>query len=1617
MDAKALLTQEDQQSSSSRTPPSSSQTMTMTGPTSTITSSSAASTKSSSLRTQGTIIEQRGRSVSLNLAEEMDHEYDTNIHHHNNQRQSKSSNVRSTMAKSIKENFHPNNMVAMKKIMRRKQMANAARNELDHSGINISSQSKEIEESASLYNNNNPAEASIEEEENTNDNDNNEFVTAIMNNSTSNNSWAMMGNHYLNETTMDHIDGSMGMGLSLTSTDLAISPAQWKKHHQEQTNEGNANGNGDVQSELSSSSGGGIGGAGSSLAMSGVSGVSGVLSFLGESPLFDIDQTLTAEENEAEKNLVRSAEKVKRLEEHLLRSATDGAGGMMMLSPVQPRKMMEDGGAINNDKSNDGNMGRERGVTFAIQGGWETPRGSIPHYSPYAKSPYVTGGGGMMMTPSKMTPSKLLSESMEAQVNPMNESVIVSDGSDDDESGDNNHAEPSPLKGIGSEDELLLDDDEGSNFDHYETPECSVEVNSTSGASKASGTEEQHLQQQARGKKNASKDITPTRASLMERNQTLVKEVRFADQTCVELSERKKYYKTQASQFKKTLEASKRENSLLHENYEASLQETAKLKVLVESFQAQKSQADMQVEAYRAQISESEKTHQTNMERMESTYHSHLRNSEEQMFALNERLEQSLNDNSSLQSKLDEVHSKWEYKLTNGDASSKELIDSLKDRVAAGDATASSADASVQALKARLVDLQKMGNEHKVEFQKERNAREMIEHDRDDLQAQCHDLHRQLTEWVQTSDTLGDVFFNDDGSQNKDFVESLKDFTPVKQLALDSSEDCHMQARTPTSNLLARTLRSELKHRQSVSDKLERADKKVSKLKDKIANMKMDVEEAKADNALLEEDLDEKCILVAELKEELGDKDDEISRLHEEIDLLVHAEGGASTSDMESSATASRSEASSKQEYRGDTVSVLEERLDAVEETLEYTDDELTEAKAKLANSQELLDQTSAELERAEEALSEARDEVSDHKAQVENLLEALEDKNKESAKISKFSDFQSSTLGALKAKVSRSDINNAELRLQLSSCFQSLVALHKILRTYEDMDGIVGKKMTEQSEKVGRLLETLEQFVQERGSAPARDLESGLLAATDEQMSASEPGMESLSSFASTPACTRCPTYQQQLEMLRNEFASVELEHNDVSENLDRAQRVIQEFKDELTKQESEHRQETTYLKKQCVELEAKLSAVSESLKECEKEKKSLSKSSSSTENAVSQQLSVIRKNNAELITENQNLRVNLEGIGFQLENERSLLRSAREEADGHRQNSKNAKAAFECLTYECELTKASLSKLETEALGLREAASKKEKELKECQENKTKVQALFQEEIESLESRCDGLSANLSEEGQGRLRAVASLDDASKQIASLEHAIQVNEEECEEKQSECQELLIQLQQVQSALVEAEKEKSQADGTIERLESELQDQKSVLFSYEESIIKYKDDIRKLQNELQTTISEKNSRIQMLEQGLHSRQTLFAEQLDRTKMERDESTAELTGMIGRLQNELTASNKLHQESTERANLAMQELEDEVLEQNEAQRELEEEIIRGQASLDEETKKYEDACKDLELAQQEMAQINDKLNSFEMDRERTSMKHQDEVEELLEETHRLEDVKNQLEEQM
>jgi len=1492
------------------------------------------------------------------------------------------------------------------------------------------------------------------------------------------NDWTMLGNHLEENTTMDHEESSTIAGSPDFFTGEMSQHFDWKQ----QTTPSNCG------TPIGIEDGGGLN----------ASGLAGMLSFLGDSPAFDQDNTVVppntpmVEENEVERNLRCSTEKVRRLESRLLRTTVECSGGTMMMSPVIPTPR-----ALEEEDQNRRNMLTRQGsrVSFAVGDGWETPShersgvGNTPSNAArrqYPKSPYQFTSDETGMT----------NVSMEAVANPMNESVIVSD---DEASGDDLLGEPSPLKDIGRG--VINDRDNDDESDRFEGGQI-VDFD-MKGSSVIAGS-------------GGDKGSTPSRAALMERNYTLVKEVRFADQTCVALAERKKYYKSRLCEYKKNLHATNEENALLRTKCQSSLRENDQLKVLVESLQSQKQKAESQVDAYRMQISDSEKTHRSILKTMEKTYQSQLNNVEFQINSLTERLQDSLATNISLQSKLDDVHDKWESKLQS-DVASRELIASLKERITSGESTSTNAHASMKTMQTRIADLQTLCDQQKNQLQMERSEREMTEQDRDDLQAQCNDLHGQLTKWAQSSDALEDIFFDKDGSHNEDFVDALRDYTPVKKPRSSSSIEDESSdfgslrtpsGRTPTANLLARTLRSELQRRQTMSEKLTHVEDQVTRLKLDISDMKMDCEEAKAENILLKEELDAKDAHleakddhiarlteeievrsweggegvelderdahitqlnlligakddhIARLTEEIevrsweggegvelderdahitqlnlliGAKDDHIARLTEEIEILNWAGCGAST---EQSVSESESQCKSQFQRKHDSVSVLEERLDALEGTLEVTDEELNETKARLVDTQEMLNQTAGELERSEDDLAAAHHQLSDYEAQVDKLFKNLTEKEVEYANLERFSHFQKSTIETIKDKLSHSEKIGTELHTQLESCFQSLMALEKILKTYEDLDGVAGQIIAQQSRKVSRLLETMAQMSPRNTSITPRefgpraelDFESPLMFSDYRQenqikmeLDVVNKQYDELNTLLSNVTLENgrlkakldesneqlqnanklLKWYQENfIEQENGQIRDIEtrfnMELNVANKELQQANKLLEEYQNELCNQEGEHSEEIIFLKQQRDELEAKLSSVISETK--------------TAESTLSQQLSVMRSNNTDLMKENESLRLTLQSFELQLEDEKSLLRATREAADGYRLGVTNAKAAFEIITTEKDMIKNTLTKVEKQAHDLQQLVNEKEKVLKDSRESLSKVQVTLKEQTESMKAQCKDLETRLSVEESSRLSAEASLDDAYVHIAKLEEIMKMNEKDLEVKDSECFQLIIQVKEIQSALAEAERERSDAELTIERLENELHDKQSTIFAYEESIISYKGDIRGLENTLQSTIHEKNSRIEMLEQACNSRQALFSEQLDRTQKERDASTSELTDMINRLQHELFESNRLYQESGDRTKSTMSDM-------SNAYQLLEVEILRKQAQLDEVTQKFDNSCEELRQAHHEICRITDMMSSVEMDCERMGSRHQDEVNDLVEQRNQMHEERVQLEEQI
>ena len=627
-----------------------------------------------------------------------------------------------------------------------------------------------------------------------------------------------------------------------------------------------------------------------------------------------------------------------------------------------------------------------------------------------------------------------------------------------------------------------------------------------------------------------------------------------------------------------------------------------------------------------------------------------------------------------------------------------------------------------------------------------------------------------------------------------------------------------------------------------------------------------------------------------------------------------------------------------------------------------FQDDELAETRAKLAETEKLLYQTADELEKSEDELDSAREIVSEYKAQVDKLKRDLSQKETENAEESHFSDFQSSTLEIMKGKLAKSNKVNDEQRRQLDSCIKSLMSLEKILVNFERSDSSVAQaKFCEYMSKITSLAETV-RVIQDN------------LASTS---SSNGRVVEKL---------------RAEMESTKSNLAKVELER-------DEAKAQLEETVAFSRRQEDEHGEETATLRELCTDLEVKLAEASAGAEVSTRKIEALSKAVSSQDTEVVQQLSVATGSNSELIRDNEKLRVDLQSAELKLEDERSLVRATREEADGYRTDVSNAKKAFEIVSAESDLRKASITKLQDELESLHETSSILEKDLTRTRQDLLKEQESSAEQKKSLETRIADLQSTLEENESALTDAVESLRSSTEHVASLERAVADKENLCREKQNECQELIVEVKQLQQNVENAEADLTKTAFAMESLESEISEKKSLIFTHEESIIQYKNEIRMLTNELQTTVQEKNNRIQMLEKAVSDRQALFEEQLDRTKRDRDASTSEMTSMISRLQNELRTNNA-KQHSAEKNKAIVRELEGELEAHLSAKADLSRLLEEKQTLLDDKDKDLIDLQAQLQQARGDLTRLSNTIDATEMDRERIIAAHEDELEELM-----------------
>jgi chromosome segregation ATPase len=919
-----------------------------------------------------------------------------------------------------------------------------------------------------------------------------------------------------------------------------------------------------------------------------------------------------------------------------------------------------------------------------------------------------------------------------------------------------------------------------------------------------------------------------------------------------------------------------------------------------------------------------------------------------------------------LQRKLD----RWDDQLS---PSSEEAVSILKERVVHAESSASRADAALQAAQARLYDATSLYDRSREEFQRERNERQLVEQDRDDLRMRWGEIHRLLSDWH---------FRNGD---DEDLQENLFAFP----------DDCD------ASSILA--LLTRILEKKQRTETAEVANARIEELENTLRELQLDYEEVKADNELMEEDLREKMGAVEELEGKLIRRDETIQTLLEEMELLGAERGEESVpsrcggdesadssedrsipeeetmdspdrscsmskfssnqgSTAKPMADGSLSTSSSSIRRSAMTIDDLEGRLEVTQEALESTEEELLVTRRKLA-------ETKAQLESAEEELAElaeAEEQILEYEEQFACMNKELNNVTKELQESKDLCEFQARTIGTIKLDLANNESRVKEFGIQLKSSLQALMKVEKILRTYEDSDDLAKKKLGEQSLKISRLEETIKAV---HNALSAKDVESASIQTPGTHLLAQSP-MSNLSSVVvDSPASALSGDvfYQEKLSELRSELTSAnqrcdeaEKERDEVSDKMKDTLRCLQEFRDEMRRQEKEHAQEAASLRSQMEStskekealvqryhaLQAKVANMSTELADQKAQNALLS----TAQNESSRQMAVVLGNNSEVLSENESLRADLQSLELELENINALLKASNEEREGSQNNVKAAKAAFECLQAESVLVKNSLKKVEGEAASLRALLAKKEDELKETSANLETTQELLasdrvqfseeqqmkesrhREEIAKLERAIQDLKHQISELEQLNRASEESIQNATERIKVLETMIDTKQQECNIYKAECEDLNSLLERerdellsVQNNLAGAEEELSEERATtheqrheIEQLQSKVEEDKLCMGAYEESVVDFKKQIQgyqreisDLQRELEDTVDgyqsivyEKEAQLDKLQAACENRQILFDEQLVKAKQEREATTSNFKAMVDMLQEQL-----------------------------------------------------------------------------------------------------------------
>jgi len=314
-------------------------------------------------------------------------------------------------------------------------------------------------------------------------------------------------------------------------------------------------------------------------------------------------------------------------------------------------------------------------------------------------------------------------------------------------------------------------------------------------------------------------DARAATASLMERNQTLVKEIRFADQTCVELSERNVVLQRDVVRLSESLEASEIEKKSLQEQLLESTKDTAKL--------------TEREATYSQQISDQKRLHKAQL----GTVETELASARLQISTLESALKESKEEKCGLVADVAAAKSKAaEY-------SEQSVTKAVVAQMATVETELSSARLQISTLESTLKESEE--------------EKSLLVSDLAVTQAKVADvttyhekLYKKANEecdtWrVKCSELEAQVALFSESTRERDASKDVK--TPQKPAESESSS----LSRTPTSTVLAKTLQSQLERGNSVEDRACKAETTIVSLQMQLEASRAEAAEAREEaNAL-----------------------------------------------------------------------------------------------------------------------------------------------------------------------------------------------------------------------------------------------------------------------------------------------------------------------------------------------------------------------------------------------------------------------------------------------------------------------------------------------------------------------------------------------------------------------------------------------------------------------------------------------------------------------------------------------------------------------------------------------------------------------------------------------